>query len=102
LRGSLATPASARDSATKLARQHFEKGSQYYNQGLWAESIAEFREAYELVEDPAFLFNMAQAYRKKGDRQRAIDFYKDYLVRAPNAPNRNDVEVRIKDLQKRN
>lgn len=90
----------AADSATAQARVHSEKGRKFFNLGQWDDAIAEYQEAYKLREDPAFLFNLAQAYRRKGDPQRALDLYKNYLIENPRSPKREEIEKRIDLLEK--
>jgi hypothetical protein len=93
-------PARADEKATEQARQHYAKGKQAFDLGKWDDAIAEFEEAYKLRSDPTFLFNMAQAYRRKGDLQRALDLYKNYLIENPQTPKRDDIEKRIRALEK--
>jgi len=99
--GLTAAPSSARaeDQATKQARQHARDAKQYFDLGQWDEAIAEYREAYRMRSDPAFLFNIAQSYRRKGDLQPALDLYKNYLIENPNTPKRVDIEKRIQTLE---
>ncbi|MGB8296483.1 MAG: tetratricopeptide repeat protein [Polyangia bacterium] len=96
----LASPALGADSATEQARQHYEIGTQQYDLGHWDDAIREFEKAYELRPDPSFLYNLAQAYRRKGDNKRALDLYKNYLVKVPKTPQRTEIEERISGLQK--
>jgi hypothetical protein len=88
------------DSATEEARQHFQRGRQLFDVGRWDDAAGEFEKAYALRNDPVFLYNMAQSYRRKGDAKRALDLYKNYLIKAPNSPQRAEVEERIEALQK--
>ena len=88
------------DAATEEARQHFQKGRQLFDVGRWDDAAAEFEQAYAIRSDPIFLYNMAQAYRRKGDAKRALDLYKNYLIKAPKSPQREEVEERILALQK--
>ena len=99
--GLTAAPSSARaeDQETKQARQHARNAKQYFDLGQWDEAIAEYREAYRLRSDPAFLFNIAQSYRRKGDLQPALDLYKNYLIENPTTPKRTDIEKRIQTLE---
>jgi tetratricopeptide (TPR) repeat protein len=94
------SPARADDETTEQARQHYAKGKQAFDLGKWDDAIAEFEEAYKLRSDPTFLFNMAQAYRRKGDLQRALDLYKNYLIENPDSPKRSEIEKRIRALEK--
>src|SRR5262245_48039524 len=81
------------------AKQRYASASKLYDLAEYEGALAEFKEAYRAVGDPAFLFNIAQCHRKLGDAQDAITFYKTYLRRAPNAANRSEVERRITELE---
>ena len=78
---------------------HQRKGNLLYDVGRWDEAAEEFRKAYELGNNPAFLFNIAHCYRRKGDIRRAVDLYKDYLLKAPDSPRRAEIEGHIKALE---
>ena len=94
-----ATPdASGDGAAAPEARAHFERGDQLLKMGEFDDAIVEFKRAYELSPAPGLLFNIAQAYRAKKDRERALYFYTTYLREDPNAPEREYVEERIKEL----
>jgi hypothetical protein len=95
-----ATRACAADKATEEARQHFLKGQQLFDVGRWDEAADAFEKAYATRSDPIFIYNMAQSYRRKGDAKRALDLYKNYLIKAPKSPQRPEVEERIRALQK--
>lgn len=100
--GTLALPRVARggDSAAEEVKQHFFKGQQFFDVGRWDDAAEEFEKAYSLKGDPTFIYNMGQAYRRKGDAKRALDLYKNYLIKAPRSPQRAEVEERIRGLQK--
>jgi hypothetical protein len=100
--GALASARGARaaDLAAEQAKQHFFKGQQFFDVGRWDEAAEEFEKAYSMRGDPIFIYNMAQAYRRKGDAKRALDLYKNYLIKAPRSPQREEVEERIRSLQK--
>ena len=95
-----ARTACAADASTEEARQHFLKGQQLFDVGRWDDAAEEFEKAYATRSDPIFIYNMAQAYRRKGDAKRALDLYKNYLIKAPKSPQRVEVEERIRALQK--
>lgn len=74
------------DKATRAkAAAMYEKGSAHYEAGRYSEAIPLFRDAYELVRDPVYLFNLAQSYRKVLDCERASEFYVRYLEEATDA-----------------
>lgn len=85
----LATAAHAQpkpDKATRAkAAAMYEQGSAHYQAGRFSEAIPLFRDAYELVHDPVYLFNLAQSYRKVLDCERASEYYERYLAEATDA-----------------
>lgn len=81
------------------AREHFRKGSKAFDLGHYREAVKEYEAAYQLKEDPALLFNIAQAYRLDGDNENALRIYKSFLNRVPDAPNRLDVERRMDEAR---
>src|SRR5262249_10894361 len=68
------------------ARRAFEDGKKAYNIGDFDRAIELWKQAYEYRDDPIFLYNIAQAYRQKGDAQKAIFFYRAYTRESPRAP----------------
>jgi iron complex outermembrane receptor protein len=81
------------------ARTHYEKAISHYNLDEFEPALEEFREAYRFKPDPSFLFNIAQCYRKLGQRDAAIDFYRKYVRASPDAANRAEAERRIAELK---
>lgn len=94
----LAAPAMAEDKTA--ARDHWERGTKFYDLGKYEEAIMEFEAAYEAKSDPAFLYNLAQSHRLAGHPADALRFYRTYLRYVPKAPNRGDIEQRIAELEK--
>jgi tetratricopeptide (TPR) repeat protein len=85
--------------APQTAEQHYEQSKRYYAINEFDKAIAELKEAYTLSPDPIYLFNIAQAMRKKGDCTGAVEYYQKYLRGVPNAPNKGKVETWIKELE---
>jgi tetratricopeptide (TPR) repeat protein len=75
-------PAAAQDDKTEQARGCYERGQRLYDLGRYQDAIDEFEKGYLLSGLPAFLINIAQAYRLAGDEPRAIDYYKRFLLKA--------------------
>lgn len=84
----------------RAAKEHFEQARRLYDVGRYPEAIEAYQKAYLNVEDPVFLYNIAQSYRLNEQPEEAIRFYKNYLRRSPDAANRGEVEKKIEDLQK--
>jgi tetratricopeptide (TPR) repeat protein len=85
----------------RLAREHFEKGTRLYEIGHLDEAIKEYEAAYQIKNDPALLYNLAQAHRLAGHLPQALFNYRSYLHRVPEASNRAEVEGRIAELERR-
>jgi tetratricopeptide (TPR) repeat protein len=82
------------------AKAHYTRGTSYYNLGRFREALAEYEAAYLAVQDPPFLFNIAQCNRKMGRDQEALGAYRSYLRVAPAASNRLEVQKRIAELER--
>lgn len=87
------------DEAADAASSKFEQGKRQFRLGQYDDAIALWKAAYELKGDPIFLFNIAQAYWKKGANEKAVEFYDSYLKDAKDAPNRDKVLERIAELK---
>ncbi len=81
-------------------RAHYQRASRDYDLGKFPEAIEEYQVIYEIDGDVVMLYNLAQAYRLDGDSDRAIQFYRRYLQRSPEAKNREAVEQKIAALEK--
>jgi tetratricopeptide (TPR) repeat protein len=82
------------------AKEHYQRGTSFYDLGRFEEAIREFEAAYHYKNDPAFLFNLAQSYRQAGRPEQALHFYKTYLRYVPKPPNKADIEEKIEALEK--
>jgi hypothetical protein len=97
--GALAATATAHADPAQ-AQRHLQQGKRLYELGRFPEAIREFETSYKLSENPAVLYNLAQAHRRVGDAPRAIELYEAYLRHVPDAPNRAEIEERIEALRK--
>jgi tetratricopeptide (TPR) repeat protein len=93
------TALAQKGAAEREARAHYDKGMTLYDAGDFAKAIEEFRTAYEIVPTPGLLFNLGQAYRLEKNYDMALYFYRTYLSRMSDAPNRSDVERRIAEME---
>jgi tetratricopeptide (TPR) repeat protein len=94
-------PRSQLSEAQKLkTKEHYEKATRLYNVGKYQEAIAEYEAAYLVSADPVMLFNIAQCHRLNNQPDEAARFYKNYLRNAPGAPNRDDVERKIVEMER--
>lgn len=93
------TSSAQADPATE-ARRHFDAGNAAYSLGKFVHAAEEYKAAFKEKQDPAFLYNIAQAYRLAGDAKNAVFFYRSYLRNLPKARNRREVEDRITKLER--
>jgi tetratricopeptide (TPR) repeat protein len=87
--------AMAEDAATVA----YNDGRRLYDLGEWDKAIEKFKEAYKLRPDAPSLYNIAQAYRLKGDCLQAWRSYKTYKRNFPKAPKLDKVDKFIAELE---
>ena len=92
--------AQASEADRAKAREHFVAAKRAFELGHYAEAIKGYEEAYRLVDEPALLYNLGQAHRLAGHHLEALRAYKNFLVRSPEAKNRDEVEKKITQLEK--
>jgi tetratricopeptide (TPR) repeat protein len=93
----LAASAEPTEAQKREAKELNDKATRLYEVGKYGEAIEEYQKVYLLVDDPVLLYNIAQSYRLWGKPEDSARFYRNYLRRAPAAPNRADVEKKIAD-----
>lgn len=84
--------ASAQGPSGKTAGELFTEGQQRYAAGEYLVAADKFEAAYALDPDPAYLFNIAQAYRFGNACAKAATSYKAFLLEVPNPPNATKVQ----------
>jgi tetratricopeptide (TPR) repeat protein len=94
-----ATARPARADNRTVAREAYKEGTRYFEVGDFQNALEAFKKAYVAYEEPAFLFNMAQCYRLLKNNQEALRAYKLYLRKVPQAPNRDEIERLIQQLE---
>lgn len=81
-------------------REHAKKANRLAAAGKCKAALPEFALAYEMLHDPAILFNRAECERKLGQDEAALSDYRDFLAGMPDAPNRQAVQRRIAELDR--
>ena len=93
----LAHPAKAApDLATRQARALFDKAEVHFSLGQFQPALGLYQRAYTAKPLAGFLFNIGLCHHNLGQHKKALFFYQRYLVLAPEAPNRGEVEKLIK------
>src|SRR5688572_5406653 len=88
------------EAQKQKTKEHYEKATRLYNVGKYPEAVVEYEAAYLVSADPVMLFNIAQCHRLNNQPEEAARFYKNYLRNAPSAPNRDDVERKIAEMER--
>ncbi|HEU0030976.1 MAG TPA: tetratricopeptide repeat protein [Kofleriaceae bacterium] len=91
--------AHADDPAERAAKRHYERGQKLFNLQKFDEALDQFQKAYDAKPIPEFLFNIGQCHRNLGDYEAAVFSFKKYLKLAPDAPNKEQVEQLIEELE---
>jgi tetratricopeptide (TPR) repeat protein len=89
----------ARANQESEAKTAYAKGRDYFKAGKYAQAIVELKRAYELKPHPALLRYMGDTYFKMNKARLAIEHYRRYLTDAPEAPDREKVEAKVKQLE---
>src|SRR4051794_14490315 len=82
----------------EAARESYTEGKRHYDLGEYDSALEAFKKAYLNYEEPVFLFNIAQCYRALGDKPAAARTYRAFLRNWPKAPNREQVERIVAQL----
>jgi hypothetical protein len=67
------------DATTKMARQRFQEGVNYFDKGQYEMARAAFLQAYALRKHPAVLLNLAQSCVKSGHALEAARYFQQFL-----------------------
>jgi tetratricopeptide (TPR) repeat protein len=95
------SPASTDNPKLQKGWALYQDGVRAYNAEDYDRAIESFQKAYALSRVPSLLYNIAQAYRRKGAGfcGPARVHYQRYLGERPDAPDRKSIEERIDELR---
>ncbi len=96
----LALSATARGADRSAeARQLFNEANAQFAIGEFKNAGEKYQAAYVIKQDPALLYNAAQAFRLAGDNEKALVLYKNYLQFYPREKNIEEVRGQIAKLK---
>ena len=81
------------------ARTHYQAGVKAYSGGDYKSAIKEFSSAQQLAPADINNYNLALCYDKLGDAEPAIQYYKEYLAKVPDAAKRAEIEASVSRLE---
>jgi hypothetical protein len=90
-----------RDHTLEEARKQHRAGVEAFAAGQSDEAIAAFLTSDALHPSSETAFNIARAYETKGDSSHALQYYREYLRRAPGASDRDAVSKRVTKLSQK-
>ena len=80
-------------------KRHYDRGEKLFALGKFDDALDEFQKAFDAKPIPDFLFNIGQCHRNLGDYEQAIFSFKKFLKLEPEAPNREQVQELIDELE---
>lgn len=83
------------------ALAHFEQAEAYFRAGAYDKAVEEYQAAFDLVAEPALLFNIGLALENQGDAPRAIEHYQRYLAADPDGVKTAEARARVEALSDR-
>lgn len=91
-----AAPETADDA---VARGLFQAGKAAYEAGKYEDALGFFEQAHARSGRPQLLFNIGQAADRLRRDEKTLEVFRAYLTQVPDAPNRIEVEARIRQLE---
>jgi tetratricopeptide (TPR) repeat protein len=95
----LSGAAFAQQNNQKVAEQHFNAAQKAYSAGEYGKSVQEFLAAYQAFPANPLLFNIGQAYRLSGDKEKALAYYEKYVEFEPGGAQIAEAKQHIKELK---
>jgi tetratricopeptide (TPR) repeat protein len=87
--------------AVAAGRAFFEKGQAYYKAGKYQAAWVEFSSAFQIVELPDLLFNIARCEAQMGRKADAAKHYRQFLAERPDDPEAENIRKQIDALEGR-
>jgi tetratricopeptide (TPR) repeat protein len=94
-------PVEPTPEAVAASRDAFLWGQRLYKQGLAADALVKFEESWSLRALPVTAYNIAVCQEDLKREAQAIRWYREYLRRAPDAPDKKDVLKTMTALEQR-
>jgi colicin import membrane protein len=83
------------EQAKQESKKHFQQGDAYVQAGAYKSAAEEFLEAYRLWPNERFHYNIAQAYRLGGEKEKAVEHYKRYLAAVSDGDTASDARQQL-------
>lgn len=90
---------SAHAQDRKKAEQRYNEASKAYAAGDYEKAVKGFVEAYQIVPTNPLLFNIGQAYRLSGEKEKALSYYEKYVTFEPGGAQVPEAKEHIQKLK---
>lgn len=100
-REDIAQPPPGADALSREGATWFQRGVALFRRGRFAAALQAFEAARQFAQSPELSFNLGVTHERLGHARDAIDAFRDYLSRRPDAPDREGIERRIRALEER-
>ena len=88
------------ESLDQAARLTFQAAREAFSNGDYETALDRFTQAYSLSPRPVLLYNIGVTLDRLRRDEEAVARFTEYLERVPDAPDRAEVEARIRVLQR--
>lgn len=83
----------------KLAKEWFGIAESAESASNDAEAVRAYACSYKMVAHPFTAFNLGRVAERSGDNELALKMFKAYLTLKPDAADRDDVKIRVKNIE---
>ena len=90
----LAEPPKPDPETRKRAAEQFRLGGEQFKLGSYDAAAALFKSAYDLVPDPAYLYNIGICYERRKAWRLAVDYFDKFLAVSQGSPLESDARAR--------
>lgn len=81
------------------AKGLFEAGVAAFAEGRYEDALGYFKRSYQLSQRSKLLYNIGQVSDRLRRDQQAVEAFEEYLKQEPDAPNKAEVESRVRVLR---
>ncbi len=85
---------------TDLAKQHYKLGAEMHKRADFKGALQHFRKSFELSRRAALLYNIGKCHESLGEHQKAIDYFKQYLLSKPRDIAHGAAKICVSFIQK--
>jgi len=87
-------------ASSKDAKKIYEEATAAFGLGKYAIAAERYEAAFAIRPDPALLYNAAQSFRLAGNKQRALELYRNYVRLYSDGSNADDARGHVAALKK--